>query len=1224
MTAPYLSPRLHLLVDAPASPFAVSGPQPHAPLVPTLEVRLGSGRPRRYALHEAKLTIGGPGCDIVLPESTVPPLVAEMTSLSGGTEFELTHVEPTFPVLVNGRQLVGGRPVLLKHGDRLAVGAVDLTIQDPTIHLHPEMALPPPEHPARRSHSSGPDGSFERSPAATPPTYGPDVVAQRAALAKERDELARQRAEVAAAAEELEADRVLWYRRRSEMAQESNTAAALGEREAGLHHFQAELEKSRQDLAEQFRLRKEQLTRMQEALDGSAAALTVQRRQFEDDAVRRSAEAESELRRRRDELEAEAERQRLHFTTLETDSIRHNLIPSQSDPAAARLERDRFTEELLRLERRQTLLDDHERAVAARELEAERLREECLRREAELEELQAAAAADQAQFLHRRDEWERTRSESAEREATLAERERAVESRQAKLVVLRAGLERQQEELRQGHAGLASDRLKLDEARKTIDDRLREAEALRVEFASLKDDRGEQTRIAHERAAALEAALAETKTQREAVEAERLTLLDRAAELDTRTAALAEQTAELQARANQFAALQKQHEAEKTTLAQRLVHLTESDAARQNFQEQLRRRSDELTARAKALDESAKHHTKEQSALEQLRAELDAERERLRAGLTGEEVELRKLIGDVESKTASVVERETNLDRQALRLREVGKLVAEEKRKLAESRLADEQSRAEHQTFHTRSMQEIAALKSEAPHLFDQVKSAMERLDSARTVLGTRLGELHGFAGQTRSDLDDLRAELRHDAAKLDDRERAFEQARAEHRLAVVEFRSQVLEWQDKLAAFEQSTVRDADRLQVREAEVDETTMRLARRAEELDAEKSRVAERRSEVEMHLSDMREWYRRKLKELAVSRPANAPRNVLPLTARAAGEEPDPGDKHLGEALKRLELVDPETLETLWGEARRQRRPLRQVLLAGGAVTLYQLAMIETGQVSALMLGHLRVIDRPRVTPRESVFRVLDPSRLDWSTKGLFLLRHLSEAEMDDAVRPDEFRQQFAAAREAAHPNLAAVVDVLEIQNRPAALLEWLVSLPSSEWPAEAGIPGLWVRLLCDAAKGLDAAHRHGLVHGRLSSDSFVLTSAGDLKLLGIGEPWWLATGVSPTGDPSVEADLRALGQVAYGWSRLGRPAGVRRSRVLPFPESLSAVIRRLEADPETPMADTAVGAMPYRSAAELVNDLNRLAAIIPVPPEARAELLRKLVDGLEQAPARQSA
>ncbi|HET6572995.1 MAG TPA: hypothetical protein VFG68_05285, partial [Fimbriiglobus sp.] len=328
--------------------------------------------------------------------------------------------------------------------------------------------------------------------------------------------------------------------------------------------------------------------------------------------------------------------------------------------------------------------------------------------------------------------------------------------------------------------------------------------------------------------------------------------------------------------------------------------------------------------------------------------------------------------------------------------------------------------------------------------------------------------------------------------------------------------------------------------------------------------------------------------------------------------------DPGDKQLGELLRSLDLVDADSLDALWAEAQRQLRPLRRVLLASGAVTLYQLALIEAGNLDALVLGRLRVVDRLRVTPRESAYRVFDPDR-----GAVFLLRHLAEAEMEDAVRPDEFRQRFAAARDAAHPNLAATVEVLEINGRPAALQEWLTGPPSGDWPPEAATPGAWVKLLADAAGALDAAHRAGLAHGRLTADSFLITPDGSLKVTGFGEPPWLA-GIG-SADATPAADLRALGKVAFGWTQIGQPAGRRRKK--PFPESLLAVVRRLEADAQTPMADTATGTAPYRTAADLAADLARLAALFPCPADAWEKLVRHAaehVPGDADAELRQSA
>jgi len=314
------------------------------------------------------------------------------------------------------------------------------------------------------------------------------------------------------------------------------------------------------------------------------------------------------------------------------------------------------------------------------------------------------------------------------------------------------------------------------------------------------------------------------------------------------------------------------------------------------------------------------------------------------------------------------------------------------------------------------------------------------------------------------------------------------------------------------------------------------------------------------------------------------------------------------------LRSHSLVDPETLNALWAEAGRQRRTLRQVLLASGAITLYQLALIEAGNLDALMVGRFRVIDRLRVTPREAIYRVFDPGR---SEAGVFLLRHLAEAEMQDAVHPDEFRQRFAAARAAAHPNLASIADVLEIAGRPAVLQEWPSGLFSADWPAQAGHAGCWIRLATMAAAGIDTAHRNGLVHGRLTSESFNLSPAGVLKVTGFGEPPFLSASPAPT-EVSVSSDLRAFGQVLFAWSQLATKQK-KPGKTKPFPDSLLAIVRRLEADAEPPMADTVAAERPYESAAELVSDLNGIARDTPFSDDAWDKLLKFVAENAPDSP-----
>ena len=186
-----------------------------------------------------------------------------------------------------------------------------------------------------------------------------------------------------------------------------------------------------------------------------------------------------------------------------------------------------------------------------------------------------------------------------------------------------------------------------------------------------------------------------------------------------------------------------------------------------------------------------------------------------------------------------------------------------------------------------------------------------------------------------------------------------------------------------------------------------------------------------------------------------------------------DEVSPADRQLGEMLASLGLVDSDTLQALWAEARRQRRPLRQVLLGGNYLTLYQMALIEAGNLDALVLGPVRVIDKLPSTPREAIYRVFDPRR-----NGEALLRHLGELEMEDAVRPDEFRQRFTAASAVKQDNVASVLELLTIAGRPAVLLEYVNGLASSDWPGLAAAPGAWFRLICQAGVALHAAHVAG--------------------------------------------------------------------------------------------------------------------------------------------------
>jgi chromosome segregation ATPase len=938
------------------------------------------------------------------------------------------------------------------------------------------------------------------------------------------------------------------------------------------------------------------------------------------------------------------------------------------------LERDRsqFQDDLVRLERRTAAIEEQEQATAKRAQEVDVRLEQLKRDSLEWEETIRLAAIEQERLQSESERLDRQKADLDAQSATLAERSGQLEAQQAVLAVLRAKLDRTRLDAEREVTQLASARTREDEALAELRTRIREAEELRAELTNVQDNAAQERRRLEERDTLLSVGLEEIRQQKESLTTETARLQQRESELDARTSEIADQAGVLKGRMIQALDLQARLEADRVALREREAALAQAEEARQTLQEQLRKRAEDLAARARALDEVARQVAADRAAIDQARSTIDNDRLTTADELTERRRQIEERAAEVSRQAADYHEKEEALARQVARLKDVGAAVATERKSMMEARVkweadrteaweADRKSREELIAFRAQAVAEIEALRQQAPELEGQAIAALNRLSTARDTLRGHLAELHDFARLSREDLAGIRTQVQHEADRLREQEESLNRAKAEHRLSVAAFRQQLIEWQGQVAEMKRMLSSSESRLDARQAavdhaakQVDATTIQLAEQAEQLRRERETVTARRTEVERHLSDMREWYRKKLRELVSGRADNAARGAesvdhfrdMPRLAtfdenaisaadatsstlrqtHSLLEELDPGDRQLGELLRSHGLVDGDTLNSLWTEAGRQRRTLRQVLLASGAITLYQLALIEAGNLDALMLGRFRVIDRLRATQREAIYRVFDPTdrtkidfgKTTFSQHGIHMLRHLSEAEMQDAVHPDEFRQRFTACRDAAHPYLAAVTEVLEINGRPAVLQEWLTGLFSADWPAQAAHPGCWVRLATMAAGGIEGAHRHGLVHGRITSDSFVLTASGALKVTGFGEPPWLAMGPVPT-DATSAGDLRAFGQVVFGWSQLAvRKKGSAKPKQ--FPDGLLSVIRRLEADPEPPMADTVAAERPYESASELVADLNRIARETSFSDDAWEKLLKHVAENAPDSPA----
>jgi chromosome segregation ATPase len=1119
-----------------------------------LEVRDRRRRPAFYDLGDAGFLVGTvPGCDLRLPGAELPPVLCLIAHQPDGVT--VRKLAPMTPLTVNGDAVL---TTTLNDGDRIAVGGVEIvaSIQGTPATADERVRLVELERDLTTTRAE-----LER---VRRETVGSDEQAAKAyqdalALKGEMTDIKRQLVEK--------------FQERRQRLQAKETAvrrAALRvqERKRRLDQREAAAETVQQDwslrLAE-LEARNEQVQRERKLLEEQARTLAAKQQDMQGEAAEQERDLAGRERRLADGRRALDQSEKLH----------------QAD--------------LVRRDRLQALLEQRQRQLQARALEIDRRFEQMQRdsrdledQAAQLDEWHTRLAADTERLTKQKKDQDLTVSQIEQRAGVL-------EGQQTMLATLRTRLERTREELRREEQALTEQRAAQEATEAQLRQRVEETERLQKEVQAERQLLAEDLRQREERQATLDLAVAQLRQARETITAEEEQLRRLREQQEATAAEQAEQAGLLLARGTQLEELQQRLNADRQSMRERETNLTRAEQSLAALQDQVRKRSDELNERQRQVVEDEKRVQDETARLAAHGETLTLEHKQALERLEAQQAELT----DVHKQFA---EQQASLEAASQEIAVTRRALAEQQQALAAERLAWEAERhAGNETLgRTRSDVEAAAteareLAKTLPELEQRAAAALERLGRGRDQLREYLAEVHAFARQGRDDIAAARAAVRAEIERLREQETGLHAARDEHRLAVAAFRQQLIGWQAQVAEIRQSLRQDEDRIDRRQAEVDEkrqhvadTSARLARQAQELLDQERIVAGQRGEMNRHLADMREWYRKKLRELAgLDEPpdgdptASAPplAEVVPMPAPATAEanpddelrpaaergilsltpEIDAGDRQLGDLLRSMELIDADTLAALLLEARRQRRSLRQLLLAGNYLTLYQIALIEAGNLHGLVLGPVRVIDRIRATPHEAVYRVFDPRGGREA-----LLRHLAEAEMFDAVRPDEFRQRFAAAAALAHPNLSATFEVLEINGRPAVLQEWLSGVPSSEWPALAAAPGVWHRLLTQAAQGLSAAHGAGLTHGRLDASSFVLSCDGVLKLCGLGEPRWLAAVPGgDDGDASAAGDLAALGRVAAEWTALTAPR--KGGKTKPLPDALQAILRRLTSD-----------------------------------------------------------
>jgi len=1229
-----------------------------------LEVQQGS-RSTAFEMTEVGFLIGSvPGCDLRVPGVDLPAVLAMISRQPEGVE--LRKLAPMQPIQLNGRSATR---TLLKPGDRITFGNIAITLSiTPATATSPPVPVPVEATSPSAAQLKAARDELQQQLV----SFREQVVRFERERHNEEQKLQARHESLENLAQDLrQRERAQAGQTRQPQPDLSGVHANLAQREQALAHQIADLEQReqavaaqttqfenqkqeinslRQELAdirgqlyERYRERRDRLSGLQEAVNHAARKVQEQKRQLEAD-LRSYADTRAE---------DAAQHQELAAKTVELTNLAHRVDREQQRLEAQRVELQQREEalqaQLTQVDEKKQQYQDDIVLLSRLQLAFEQKEADFQKRSTEFEQRMDRLrldSRDMEEQVHQIEQWRqrlgeeerRLAEQKAEQESIgsqLIQRAAALEGQQTTLTTLRSRLERMRDEVRQEEQQLAEMRARQEATEQELQQQAQDLQRARGELTGEQQLRLQEREQLAERSATLEAAVAQLRQAQEQFTHEEGQLAARHAEIDARAAQLDAQTQQLREQQIQIEDAQLKLEAERQTVRERTLALAQAEQVRESLQEQLRRRSEELAVRQQDFGGQIAHLDEQARALEQQRADVEQQCQQRQDELAQVQQLLDAQNAALDGKQAELQAREETLERHIAKLKLAGQRIAGERKALAEERLQRQAALTEEERKQAEVSNEFQTVITKARELLQHLPdlelragAALERLTHVREQMREHLAEFHNYTRRSQDDLEELHARIQSDAARIKQQEQGLRRLQDENRLEVAAFRQQLIDWQGQLTEKKRSLENDETRLERTKAQVieqarqvDATSQTLARQAQELQVAERQVHDRRQEVDRHLADMRRWYRKKLRELAgiEEAPARSALAAAQLEALASSAEPEPAgtpkiltfpgaadeaDQKLGELLRTLELIDADTLGALLAEARRQRRSLRQILLASGTVTLYQMAIIEAGQVDALMLGPVRVIDRLRMTNRETLFRVFDPRRGQEA-----VLRHLSEDEMHDAVRPDEFRERFRQAC-LAHPHLAATLEVVEIGGRPAALQEWVVGLPCPDWPPLAAVPGVCLRLVKQAAMGLLAVHEAGLVHGHLRDNLLFLTPEGNLKICGLGEPPWLSGISDETTDPA--ADLQALGRIATEWS----VAGVRRgARSKPLPDELLAVLGRL--------AGTAGPG--YADAAALLADLERIHAKIPANNEAWDRLLKHIQEhAMPELVLRQSA
>ncbi len=146
-----------------------------------------------------------------------------------------------------------------------------------------------------------------------------------------------------------------------------------------------------------------------------------------------------------------------------------------------------------------------------------------------------------------------------------------------------------------------------------------------------------------------------------------------------------------------------------------------------------------------------------------------------------------------------------------------------------------------------------------------------------------------------------------------------------------------------------------------------------------------------------------------------------------------------------------------------------------------------------------ISHYKILEKIGKGGMGVVYKAQD-TKLD----RVVALKFLPEQSMADEDAKGRFIQEAKAASAIDHPNIATVHDIDEVEGQSFISMAYIEGKPLKELAMTGGLSiQEVVKIAIQAAEGLGAAHKKGIVHRDVKSDNLMLTSDGHVKVMDFG-------------------------------------------------------------------------------------------------------------------------